>query len=120
MPDLITEPDLAAVPGVPGTVEGRTYAARRASTAVGRHWAGAVPAPQWVKDIAIDLAVDYLHNPTGTTSVTRSVDDASRTDRYDGARRRGAPFELTATEIARLAPPKARRRVGSIRLGVRL
>ena len=117
---LITRADLTAVPGVTGTDEQLDYAARRASDAVTSGWCNPIdPAPPWVKDIAIDMAADYLANPTGATSTTRSVDDASRTVRWDGnyRPRRIASFELTDAERDKLCP-KVRRGVGSIRLGV--
>lgn len=119
MADIITGSDLATVPGArDSSAEDRDYAAQRASNAVAAAWSNPVtPPPNWVRDIAIDLAVDYLANPTGATSTTRSIDDASRTVRYEGARVRGGPFLLTEDERSRLCP-RITRRVGSVRLAV--
>lgn len=119
MTTIITKNDLAGLPGVTGTDTELEYAARRAGVAVESAWATPVdPVPQWVKDLATDVAVRYLNNPRGVTSVTRSVDDASRTERYG---ERGAPlgggFTLTDDELARLSAI-VRRRVGSTRLAV--
>lgn len=115
---LIAANDLEDLPGLATTEEQRTYAARRASSLVVSRWADPIsPPPEWVRDIAIDVAVRYLTNPRGITSVTRTVDDASRTERYEGPRREGG-FNLTDDEIARLNPTVRRRRVGSIRLAV--
>lgn len=120
MADLISETDLQDLPGITSTPAQRTYAARRASNLVSSHWAKPVdPVPPWVKDIAIDVAARYLSNPRGLASTTRTVDEASRTERFEtgtGSRpRRG--FFLEEDELRRLAP-KIRRRVGSVRLGV--
>lgn len=117
--DLIDKFDLEAVPGITGTDATLTYVARRASTAVASKWCHPIdPAPDWVKDIAIDVAVRYLNNPKGITSVTRSVDDASRTERFENTgQRMTRGFELTDEEIAALCPVR-RNRVGSIRLRV--
>jgi hypothetical protein len=117
--DIITGADLVNVPGVSGTPAELEYAARRAAAAVAASWCNPVdPAPQWVKDIAIDVAADYLVNPTGATSTSRSIDDASRTVSFKAQRpRRPGPFQLTENEAERLCP-KVRRGVGSISLGV--
>jgi hypothetical protein len=119
MADLITADDLSGIPGISGTPDELAYAARRASSSVAPAWCRPVdPPPQWVKDIAIDVAVRYLHNPRGTTSVTRRIDDASRTERYeDGVASGVGSFELEDSERKRLCPA-VRRRVGSIRLAV--
>lgn len=115
---IITKHDLAEVPNLPSSEADLTYAARRASSAVGAAWANPVdPAPLWVKDIAIDVAVRYLHNPRGTTSVTRSIDDASRTERYERGSIPGGNFSLTDAEADKLTR-RPRRRTGSIRLTV--
>lgn len=118
MADIITKDDLAGLPGVTGTDAQLAYAARRAGTAVSSAWRTPIdPVPQWVKDIAIDVAMRYLSNPTGATSTTRSVDDASRTVRYDRGPTPGGGFTLTADERSKLSPI-VRRRVGSARLAV--
>lgn len=116
MADIITYQDLVDVPGLSATEGQRTYAARRASNLVASKWVKPVDdAPQWVKDIAIDVATRYLANPRGVTSYTRSVDDASRTERFENGARGG--FYLTAGELEQLCPTM-RRRVGSARLSV--
>lgn len=119
MTALIDGTDLANVPGISGTSEQLAYAARRASDAVMAAWCNPiVDPPQWVKDIAIDVAADYMANPNGATSTSRSIDDASRTISFKAQRpRRPGPFQLNATELERLCP-KVRRGVGSISLGV--
>lgn len=119
MADLIEAADLVEVPGVTGTETDLAYAARRASSSVMSAWCRPVdPVPGWVRDIAVDIAARYLRNPRGTTSVTRHVDDASRTERFaeKGTVLPGT-FDPTEDELAKLCP-KARRRLGSIRLSV--
>lgn len=117
---LIGGSDLTDVPGVNGTDAQLEYAARRASDAVMSGWCNPIdPPPQWVRDIAVDMAADYLMNPTGATSTTRSVDDASRTVRWDGnlRPRRTASFELTDAERQKLCP-KIRLGLGNMRVHV--
>lgn len=120
MGDIITDNDLLELTDLlpAATDQQLKYAARRASSLVAGNWASPIdPAPQWVKDIAIDVAARYLANPRGVTSVTRSLDDASRTERYEGGGTRAGKFYLDDDEFAKLNP-KVRTRVGSTRLHV--
>lgn len=123
MSDILTAEQLAQVPGVDAAQDVLEYAARRASDAVAHYWAPVVdPVPEWVTDIAADVAIGYLDTltrPRGVTSMTRSVDDASRTVRFDehGTGTQLAAFELTDTQIARLRPARVKGS-RSIRLGV--
>lgn len=115
---IISGTDLTNVPGIPANVD-LDYLARRASSAVEAAWCHPVnPAPAWVKDIAIDVALRGASNPMGRTSrtLTRSIDDASRseTERYDSG---AVGWALTDEERSRLCPIP-RRGIGSMRLRV--
>lgn len=114
---IIDRNDLSGIPGVSGTDAELDYAAKRASARVEEAWCNPTGSPpQWVRDIAIDVAVRYLTNPRGVSSVTRRVDDASRTERYGEGGPGAVPqigFHLTDDEKTRLCP-KVRRSVGTI------
>lgn len=125
MPVIITAADLAGVPGLGAASDDeKTYAARRAGDLVASSWCTPTdPVPQWVKDIAVDVAVRYLSNPRNLSSVTRTkaLDDASRseTERYADGTRGG--LSLTDDELTRLCPTAITGRVagiGSMRLRV--
>lgn len=81
------------------------------------------PAPTSVRVLALNVAARAWRNKPGhgpLESITRSIDDASRTERYaipvgDGS---GADVFLTDAELATLNGLPAKARVGSIRLGV--
>lgn len=76
--------------------------------------------PSWVRAITFEVAARPLRNPGGLASVTRHIDDASRTERLSDLAARAGLF-LTAEEEARLANRgKTRRggRYGTFRLGV--
>lgn len=73
------------------------------------------PVPYWVKAIALECGARAARNPKGLQSWTKSVDDASRTERFAAAARTGV--FLTDDELARLGGKKRRRqRYGTIRL----
>lgn len=76
--------------------------------------------PAWVRSIALEVAARPLRNPRGLASVTRSIDDASRTERLADTAARAGVF-LTAEEEARLANrgnTGRRGRYGTIRLRI--
>lgn len=83
MADIITGPNLASQPGVQGyTADQLKGTADRVNALIGEAWKDpSDPAPQWVVEIALDVATRYLANPKGLESWTRSIDDASRTER---------------------------------------
>lgn len=45
----------------------------------------ALPAPAWVRAIALNVASRAVVNPKGLSSETRSWDDVSRTERFEGS-----------------------------------
>lgn len=64
--------------------------AQRTNQLVDEEWANPVtPIPQWVVNIAWDVALRAGVNPTGVTSTTRSFDDITRTDRWEAGQRNG-------------------------------
>ena len=98
-----------------------THAVDRATALVLEAWAKPVdPAPAWVVAITEAVAIRWLNNPKGLSSLTISIDDASRTERRDTEEIRTG-FYLTDEEARRLAAaggPSKQNRVGSIRLAV--
>ena len=80
------------------------------------------PVPTTVKAIALEVAARGYSNATGITSVTKSFDDASKTERREVRGGKRGVF-LTAEDIDALlaaAGLKAHRGVGSIQLKVPL
>lgn len=72
--------------------------------------------PPSVKAIALEVAARPCRNPRGLSSWTKSVDDASKTERLPDAAARAGVF-LTAEEVAKLGGVKRRRRrMGTIRV----
>lgn len=63
----------------------------RTNALVTEEWSNPVdPAPEWVKNIAWDVAIRAAGNPTpGKTSTTRSWDDVTVTDRWESGQRGG-------------------------------
>lgn len=95
--------------------------AARANALVDEAWANPIdPAPEWVKNIAWNVALRAGANPTGVTSTTRSWDDVTRTDRFESGQRQG--IYLTDDEATELrgdtADPTQPVGVGSIRMKV--
>lgn len=85
-------------------------------------WTNPTPddIPIWVRAITFEVAARPLRNPGGHASVTRHVDDASRTERLADAAARAGVF-LTVEEETRLANTgraRGKRRYGTIRLRV--
>lgn len=83
-------------------------------------WAEPVdPVPSRVKLIALEVAARPARNPKGLSSWTRSVDDASRTERLSDSAARTGVF-LTDEEAAYLSGALRRRRnrYGTIRLRI--
>lgn len=60
-------------------------------------------------DIEVTAVARKIENPTGVTSVTQSIDDASVTTRRDGAASGGDPLALTDDEWTALLPAKSKR-----------
>lgn len=72
--------------------------------------------PTWVKAIALEVAARPARNPQGLASWTKSVDDASKTERLPEMAAQAGVF-LTSAEAARLGGVKRRRRrMGTIRV----
>ncbi|RNL66246.1 hypothetical protein EFK50_01060 [Nocardioides marmoriginsengisoli] len=115
---IITGPELASYPGAgsPSAADARTYAVL-VNGVVTEAWKNPVePVPAWVRAIAFEVGARASRNPKGLQSWTRSVDDASRTERYSeqGAR---AGIYLTPEEAARLGgTTRRRKRYGTIRV----
>jgi hypothetical protein len=57
-----------------------------------------------LKDVEVAAVLRKIHNPTGVTSVTRSVDDASVTTRREGDGEGADPLVPTAAEWSALLP----------------
>lgn len=75
--------------------------AARTNALVEEEWANPVtPVPQWVVNLAWDVAVRAGRNPMGVTSTTRSFDDVTRTDRWEAGQ--GFGVFLTEDERAKL------------------
>lgn len=91
MADIISGTDLAEQPGVQGhTAAQLNNVATRVNNLVADDWANPnAPAPPWVVEIALNAATRYLANPKGLESWSRSVDDASRTERVRTTGRSG-------------------------------
>lgn len=66
------------------------------------------PAEQDVIDVEVARVVDKINNPSGITSVTRSVDDASITTRREGPDS-GNALTITDDEWVALLPIKPKR-----------
>jgi hypothetical protein len=101
MAQFLSGAELASYLGRPvsGTLDN---IADRANALVTEEWTANVvsPPPEWVKNIAWDVAVRAGANPKGLTSETRSWDDATRTERWEAAGRIGV--YLTDDELDRL------------------
>lgn len=67
------------------------------------------PTAQDVIDVEVAAVARKVDNPTGVTSVTRSVDDASVTTRREGATTTGDPLSLTDDEWSALLPAQSKR-----------
>ena len=118
--DAITSADLCVYP-TGAEARQLDFAAERASALVAAAWVApsvGAPWPEWVRSIAIEVALRWLYNPKGLESYTVAVDDASRTERAGaGAHRVG----LSLTDAERRALGGVRQmgsRVGSIGLSV--
>lgn len=83
MTTFLTGDDLASYFGAPldGAIDNIV---RRTNALVGQEWANPTdPAPEWVKNIAWDVAIRAGANPKGVTSQTRSWDDMTKTERWE-------------------------------------
>ena len=89
MTDFLTAAELAAY--FERDVDGAlTSIVSRTNSLVTQEWASPVdPAPEWVKNIAWNVAIRAGANPTGFTSTTRSWDDVTRTDRFESGQAQG-------------------------------
>lgn len=64
--------------------------ADRTNALVDEEWSNpSDPAPQWVVNIAWNVAIRAGRNPLGVTSTTRSFDDITRTDRWEAGQPEG-------------------------------
>jgi hypothetical protein len=118
---LINAADLASYPGVTADTATLSIVASEANTLVLEEWATpTTPAPRWVRNIALAVALRVLTNPKGLGSWSVSVDDASRTERAGDEGAGTVGYYLTEDEARRLSGQVATHasRVGSIRLGV--
>lgn len=75
--------------------------------------AAGLPTLDEVKDVQVARILAKIANPTGTTSITRSIDDASVTMRHEGADA-GDPLVITDDEWATLIPIVRQSRAFSI------
>lgn len=97
--------------------EGAAFIVQQANGAVTEAWSSPVdPAPFWVVNLTLEVAARAFRNPQGLASWTKSVDDASRTERLPETSARAGVY-LTDVEATRLGG-LASRVVGSIRLQV--
>jgi hypothetical protein len=120
---IITGAELASYPGAgsPSLSDANTFATL-VNGVVTEAWKTPVPVgkpvPAWVRAIAFEVGARAARNPKGLQSWTRSVDDASRTERYSDVSARAGVY-LTEAEEARLGGKAARKhRYGTIRLDV--
>jgi hypothetical protein len=117
---IINGPMLASYPGAgqPTASDARTYA-DLVNGVITEAWRNPeTPVPVWVKAMALEVGARAARNPKGLASWTRSVDDASRTERLPDAAARAGIY-LTDDERARLGGNKLRRqRYGTIRVGL--
>jgi hypothetical protein len=77
------------------------------------------PIPTWVRAIALEAAARPGRNPKGLASWTKSLDDASRTERLPEYAAKAGVF-LTEDELTKLMGIKRRRknRYGTIRVRI--
>lgn len=76
------------------------------------------PYPSWVQGIALEAVARAIRNPKGLASVTRSIDDGSRTERLPDETSRAGIY-LLPEEQAKLAGTTRRtQRLGTIRTRV--
>jgi hypothetical protein len=83
MTDFLTGADLASYLDAPldGAIDN---IAQRANALVTQEWANPTTiVPEWVKNIAWDVAIRAAANPKGVTSQTRSWDDLTMTQRWE-------------------------------------
>lgn len=101
MADYITGPDLASFLEKPTSAR-LDNIAQRTNALIDEAWAAPrSPIPQWVVNIAYDVAIRAGRNPLGVTSKTRSFDDTTVTERFDASEQVGV--YLTDAEQFRLA-----------------
>ena len=75
--------------------------AERTNALIDEEWASPVsPVPQWVVNIAWDVALRAGRNPEGVTSKTDSWDDVTQTKRFESGQQDGV--YLTESEQLRL------------------
>lgn len=99
--EIITGSRLATYLGV-AVDDKLNYLAELANGLVEAEWRNPVdPAPAWVVTIALEAAARPARNPRGLGSVTRSIDDGSRTERYSETAARAGVYLLDA-ELRRL------------------
>lgn len=111
--EIITGSRLATYLGV--AADGKlNYLADLANGIVEEEWRNPVdPAPAWVVAIALEAAARPARNPRGLGSITRSIDDGSRTERYSEAAARAGVYLLDA-ELRRLHQLPTTSRTGRV------
>lgn len=119
--EIITALQLQAYPGAGSPcLSDAEYYVELVNGLVTDAWANPVdPVPPSVRAIALEAAGRASRNPKALTSVTRSADDGSRTERMAEKATRAGVY-LTADERAELGggKPRRRRRYGTIRVGL--
>ncbi|MDN4174730.1 hypothetical protein QWY28_17345 [Nocardioides sp. SOB77] len=116
--EIITADDLVAYPGAgaPAVEAASTWAALVNGLVTEAWKAPVTPVPFWVKVIALEAAARAARNPKALQSWTRTVDDATRTERYSEAALARVGVYLTDDEEARLGGrTRRRRRYGTVR-----
>lgn len=118
--EVITSQQLVSYPGAgQPTPEEAAYYVQLVNGLVTEAWANPVdPVPFWVQAIALEAAARVSRNPKRLQSWTRSIDDASRTERASEADLKNAGVYLSDRERLRLAGKKHNRRhkYGTIRV----
>lgn len=116
--EIITGDDLASYPGVDGslTTAQLEWVAEQVSALVEGAWQCPVePVPAWVKAIALNAGGRFAQNPKGLESWTRSIDDASRTERVRGNSGTRSGIYLSDNDLAALSCADLPSGVGTIR-----
>lgn len=119
---VVTGPDVAAYLQLDSEDARAEYVATLVDGLIDEKWVTPVdPVPASVKLMALNVAARAYHASPGRgrlESVTRSVDDASRTERYASSAGDGEGVFLTEADLAVLNGGTGRKRVRSMRLRV--
>lgn len=115
---IITGTDLASYPGIDASLTSTQldWVANQISSLVEGAWGfPTTPVPAWVKTIALNAAGRFAQNPKSLESWTRTIDDASRTERVRSGSAAAVGLGLTADELAALSCSDLPVGVGTIR-----